>query len=412
MSKENDNGIFEIAAIAALLFLLWKAFRKVKLTTGEPVTTAPEFMDQFKGDPMNCQNIIYKPLMSSMEPVAATFMGKGWCQKGDGSFFDGKEVAYGDKYADEQAQEWNEQKQTEAIQNINRKYVHFRLINTGATPITTKAFDTTQDSTIFNPAPSAPVATAATGITESQFTANWSAPTGALGFYLDVATDSGFLNYVLGYQNLDVENVTDYIVTGLSDGMTYYYRVRAYNSSGTSINSSTINVTTLLETVDIGTQTWMKSNVKINISGSKVYDNDESNRLIYGGLYSWDMIDEIETAFPGYHVPTNAEWTTLANFLGGSAIAGGKLKETGTTHWNTPNTGADNSTGFTALGGGYCTSLGVFTSIKEQAYFWQNTELNPTTAQHSNLFYDSDDLNEYGGTSSKTNFLSVRLIKD
>jgi len=151
VSKENDNGIFEIAAIAALLFLLWKAFRNVKLTTGEPVTTAPEFMDQFKGDPMNCQNIIYKPLMSSMEPVAATFMGKGWCQKGDGSFFDGKEVAYGDKYADEQAQEWNEQKQTEAIQNINRKYVHFRLINTGATPITTKAFDTTQDQTIFSP---------------------------------------------------------------------------------------------------------------------------------------------------------------------------------------------------------------------------------------------------------------------
>jgi uncharacterized protein (TIGR02145 family) len=276
--------------------------------------------------------------------------------------------------------------------------------------------DTGQDVEIvdgtYDLIPDAPVASAATDVTATGFTANWSAPTGATGYYLDVATDSGFTSYVSGYKNLDVSNVTSYAVTGLSDVTTYYYRIRAYNSSGASINSNTRDVTTLIETVDIGTQTWMKSNVKINISGSKVYDNDESNRLIYGGLYSWDMIGEIEATYPEYHVPTNAEWVTLANFLGGSSIAGGKLKETGTTHWNTPNTGADNSSGFTALGGGYCTSFGVFTLIKEQAHFWQNTELNPTTAQISILFYDSDDLNEYGASSAKNQFLSVRLIKD
>ncbi|MCD4774026.1 MAG: fibronectin type III domain-containing protein [Bacteroidales bacterium] len=94
-------------------------------------------------------------------------------------------------------------------------------------------------------APSAPNATAATNISQTDFDANWDASTGAGGYYLDVATDNGFTNFVSGYNNLDVGNVTTYNVTGLSAATDYYYRVRAYNAGGTSGNSNVINVSTL-----------------------------------------------------------------------------------------------------------------------------------------------------------------------
>ncbi|HUG11881.1 MAG TPA: immunoglobulin domain-containing protein [Opitutaceae bacterium] len=99
--------------------------------------------------------------------------------------------------------------------------------------------------TIVNSVPPAtPVTSAATAITTTGFTANWSAASGATGYRLDVSTSSIFANFVTGYQNLDLGNATSRIVSGLSSSVTYYYRVRAYNGSGTSSSSSTITVTT------------------------------------------------------------------------------------------------------------------------------------------------------------------------
>jgi hypothetical protein len=92
--------------------------------------------------------------------------------------------------------------------------------------------------------PSAPTANAATGVTSSSFTANWSSSSGATGYRLDVSTNSSFSSYVSGYQDLDVGNVLSRSVTGLSANTTYYYRVRAYNAGGTSGNSNTISLTT------------------------------------------------------------------------------------------------------------------------------------------------------------------------
>jgi len=92
--------------------------------------------------------------------------------------------------------------------------------------------------------PSAPTANSATNIQGTSFTANWSTVTGATGYYLDVSTNSSFSSFVSGYNGLYVGNVTSYNVTGLSCNTTYYYRVRAYNSCGTSANSSTITLTT------------------------------------------------------------------------------------------------------------------------------------------------------------------------
>ena len=92
--------------------------------------------------------------------------------------------------------------------------------------------------------PAAPNAQSATNVTSSSFTANWRSVSGAIDYRLDVATDSSFINYVSGYQNLSVGNVISSPVTGLSAHTTYYYRVRAYNGCATSPNSSVKSVQT------------------------------------------------------------------------------------------------------------------------------------------------------------------------
>jgi len=92
--------------------------------------------------------------------------------------------------------------------------------------------------------PAAPRVQSATNVTFSSFTARWGSVSGAIDYRLDVATDSSFINYVSGYQNLSVGNVISFPVTGLNAHTTYYYRVRAYNGCATSANSSVRSVQT------------------------------------------------------------------------------------------------------------------------------------------------------------------------
>jgi hypothetical protein len=153
--------------------------------------------------------------------------------------------------------------------------------------------------------PPAPVATAASAIQPTSFSANWNASAGADGYLLDVATDSGFTSFVTDYQDLDVGDVLTYSVThwSISPGTTYYYRVRAYNGNGTSGDSNTISVTTL-DALMLGNHTlWQVTNrftttspvadvfFRFNLSrgGAVTVDILRVNFTIAGGVANADV---------------------------------------------------------------------------------------------------------------------------
>jgi uncharacterized protein (TIGR02145 family) len=142
------------------------------------------------------------------------------------------------------------------------------------------------------------------------------------------------------------------------------------------------------------------------------YGNNNINGVTYGKLYNWYALNDPRGLAPaGYHIPTNTEWDLLITFLGGSLVAGGKMKEIGTEHWLAPNVGATNSSGFTTLPAGYrLGGNGIFTGIYTTNIFWSATELD----EYNAWFYDSANnrINTYKGLSYKTNGFSIRLIKD
>jgi len=133
------------------------------------------------------------------------------------------------------------------------------------------------------------------------------------------------------------------------------------------------------EEVAIGSQVWMKKNYDFAYPGSKVYNDDESNRGIYGGLYTHDEVMEGGFCPDGYRVPTVADIEELMTYLGGVLIAGGKMKESGEVHWDDPNLGASNSSGFKGLPGGKLDLL--FDLLGENGLFWLRDEgLEPPVA--------------------------------
>jgi len=181
--------------------------------------------------------------------------------------------------------------------------------------------------------------------------------------------------------------------------------------------------------VKIGDQVWMAENLaytgsdiqnitdntdwknNTNYDAWCYYDNSDSLGEIYGVLYQWEAA---KTACPdGWHLATHDEWTTLIDHLGGENEAGGKMKEIGTSHWNSPNSGADNSSGFSTLPGGNRDFNGDFNDLGNDGYWWTATEYN--SGSTSGAFYHS--LNYfYSGiyTNGDIKFFgySVRCVKD
>ncbi len=186
------------------------------------------------------------------------------------------------------------------------------------------------------------------------------------------------------------------------------------------------------KTVKIGDQWWIAENLKatkynddqsiLNVTENADwyslttaafcwYNNDEAGyKNTYGALYNWYAVSSGRLCPSGWHVPSNQEWITLTNKLGGESNAGGKLKETGTAHWESPNAGATDVFKFTALPGGFRGSLGAFIDILQHGYWWSSTEFNANQAYLQNINYDSGN---FGKMTDAKNFgFSVRCLKD
>ncbi len=233
-------------------------------------------------------------------------------------------------------------------------------------------------------------------------------------------------------------------ITGLAASTTYYVRAYATNSAGTGYGSA-ISFTAaafsstvfdiddnVYQTVTIGSQVWMAENLKVthyrngdaipNVTDSLTwvglstgaycnYNNEEGHIAVYGRLYNWYAVDDSRNIAPaGWHVPSDAEWQTLVDYLGGYAIAGGKMKEEGTTHWNDPNTGATNESGFTALPGGDRYTHGNFSNMGHGAYFWSSTEYSSSLAWIRFVCCSLSDIARYN--LYKHYGFSVRCVRD
>ena len=187
------------------------------------------------------------------------------------------------------------------------------------------------------------------------------------------------------------------------------------------------------DTIKIGTQFWMKQNLKTShyrngdpipeitsmslwsslTSGAWCWFNNDSvkNAAIYGKLYNWYAINDPRGLAPkGWHVPSEVELATLSLSLGGDLVAGRKLKESGTSHWTTPNAGATNSSGFTGLPGGYCSKEGIFDNIGRYGVWWSSAERSSNLAWYRSLNYSLEDFS--GDNDDKRYGFSVRCLRD
>ncbi|MFN5334694.1 MAG: FISUMP domain-containing protein, partial [Bacteroidota bacterium] len=178
--------------------------------------------------------------------------------------------------------------------------------------------------------------------------------------------------------------------------------------------------------VQIGNQTWFVENLRYsgnvpnisdynqwtnNTTGAwSYYLNDASFNIPYGKLYNWHAVKNSSICPAGWHVPSDAEWTSLAVFLGGESVAGGKMKSTGTQYWQTPNTDATNSSCFSALPGGYRSNAGVFNYKGSQGNWWSSTDNNVGGAWYRGIDNNAGSLGK--GEFTKLAGYSVRCVKD
>jgi len=225
---------------------------------------------------------------------------------------------------------------------------------------------------------------------------------------------------------LTEDNSIEKIVVVLDDGTLAYRYVNTINQP---INALIDGDNNRYSSLQIGSQTWMKQNLKttsfndgtpiteaienqswrnLTIPGFSFYNNDPSQGVLYNHYVT---IDPNLNACPvGWHVPSDGEWTILVNYLGGFDVAGGKLKEVGFDNWLSPNASATNSTGFTGLPEGYRTFLGEFLNKGELGAWWSSTIADGTNAWFRMAHFDIDNLDR--SAENKESGFSIRCIKD
>ena len=236
--------------------------------------------------------------------------------------------------------------------------------------------------------------------------------------------------------------------SGLSPNILYYVRAYATNAAGTTYGneySITLNLNVadqtvididqnLYHTVKIGNQVWMVENLRVtrfnngvaipNIPDTKNwvipgtgyfcwFNNDITTYSGYGALYNWWASSDVRNAAPvGWHVPTDAEWTVLVNYLGGEPTSGSLLKEKGSTHWSAANIDGTIQSGFTGINGSSRFADATFdlNGFYEFSYFWSSTEDTADLAASRTLFSSKGSV--YRGSSSKLMGMYIRCVKD
>jgi uncharacterized protein (TIGR02145 family) len=207
-------------------------------------------------------------------------------------------------------------------------------------------------------------------------------------------TDGG---NVIGNKKLNNETITDIdgnvyhsIVVGNQEWMIENLKTTKY-SDGTAIQN----------VIDDSMWKGLKS-------GAYCYYNNDGVK--YNKLYNWYAVTNSKNICPaGWHVPTNDEWIILGSYLGGNTLAGGKLKEIGTSHWETPNAGATNETGFTSLPSGFRNYAGGFGGIGTTGNYWSSSDDGGTHTSYWQVYYNEGGLYQFG--NPKQEGYSVRCIK-
>jgi len=142
------------------------------------------------------------------------------------------------------------------------------------------------------------------------------------------------------------------------------------------------------------------------------YNNDAVTYADFGCLYNWYAVDNAHGLAPvGWRIPSTADFNTLVAYLGGGVVAGGKLKETGLLHWLTPNTGATDGYGFSALGGGDRYTDGIFQLITEHGNFWTTSDIAPVGNKESRYISYNSAYISVASSSVRRGF-SVRCMRD
>lgn len=213
--------------------------------------------------------------------------------------------------------------------------------------------------------------------------------------------------------NIAGPNVTDI------DGNTY----QSVSNCGQTWTKQNLNVSKYSDGTPIAQVTDPSQWANLTTGAWCYYENNTSNGSVYGKLYNWYAVagiyDAVSLANPalrkklaptGWHVPSDIEWTQLTDCLGGQEFAGGKMKSTGTSLWQSPNADATNESGFTGLPAGYCDNNGAFSNIGNRGDWWSSSESSTYFAGTRNLGYLSGYL--LGGPNYKGLGFSVRCIKD
>jgi len=167
------------------------------------------------------------------------------------------------------------------------------------------------------------------------------------------------------------------------------------------------------KTIEIGTQTWMAENLNFETAGSWAYDDNEANAQTYGRLYDFTTAGKV--CPEGWHLPDTVEWDRLISHLGGYWVAGGTLKEAGTVHWDSPNYGAFNGSGFAALAAGTRAPNSYPTDyyyLKVFALFWTASLDKYDTSQGVYQQLDFQSINVWPLSESKDQGYSVRCVKN